>query len=120
MVRRGGGEKYVEREHRRGKLTARERIAALIDEGTDFTELGLFAGRGMYEDEGGCPAAGTVMGLGRIRGRLCLVVANDATVKAGAWFPRKTLPVPSTMRASSDMIGRYAPPATQEPMMAAI
>ena len=86
-VRRGGGEKYVEREHRRGKLTARERIAALLDEGTELMELGLFAGRGMYEEEGGCPAAGTVMGLGRIHGRLCLVVANDATVKAGAWFP---------------------------------
>ena len=87
VVRRGGGEHYVEREHRRGKWTARERIAALLDEGTELMELGLFAGRGMYEEEGGCPAAGTVMGLGRIHGRLCLVVANDATVKAGAWFP---------------------------------
>jgi acetyl-CoA carboxylase carboxyltransferase component len=86
-VRRGGGPAAVEREHRRGKLTARERIEALLDEGTELMELGLFAGRGMYEEEGGCPAAGTVMGLGRIRGRLCLVVANDATVKAGAWFP---------------------------------
>ncbi|HLT46588.1 MAG TPA: carboxyl transferase domain-containing protein [Rubricoccaceae bacterium] len=87
VVRRGGGPAYVEREHARGKLTARERIAALLDEGTELMELGLFAGRGMYEEEGGCPAAGTVMGLGRIHGRLCLVVANDATVKAGAWFP---------------------------------
>ena len=86
-VRRGGGEKYIEREHARGKLTARERIARLVDEGTDFLELGLFAGRGMYEEEGGCPAAGTVMGFGRIHERLCLLVANDATVKAGAWFP---------------------------------
>ncbi len=86
-VRRGGGEKYMAREHARGKLTARERIDALIDEGTEFLELGIFAGRGMYEDEGGCPAAGTVMGFGRVHKRLCLIVANDATVKAGAWFP---------------------------------
>lgn len=86
-VRRGGGEKYVAREHARGKLTARERIAALIDDETEFMELGLFAGRGMYEDVGGCPAAGAVMGFGRIHSRLCLIVANDATVKAGAWFP---------------------------------
>ena len=86
-VRRGGGERAVDREHKRGKLTARERIAALLDDGTDFREIGLFAGRGMYEEEGGCPAGGTVMGLGRVSGRLCLVVANDATVKAGAWFP---------------------------------
>lgn len=83
----GGGPKRIEREHERGKLTARERIARLIDEGTHFFELGLFAGYGMYEAEGGCPAAGTVMGLGRIHDRLCMVVANDATVKAGAWFP---------------------------------
>ncbi|HYE95442.1 MAG TPA: carboxyl transferase domain-containing protein, partial [Rubricoccaceae bacterium] len=86
-VRRGGGDRAIRREHARGKLTARERVARLIDEGSEFLELGLFAGRGMYEEEGGCPAGGTVMGLGRIHGRLCLVVANDATVKAGAWFP---------------------------------
>ena len=86
-VAEGGGPKRIEREHRRGKLTARERIARLLDDADDFTELGRFAGYGMYEDEGGCPSAGTVMGLGRVSGRLCLVVANDATVKAGAWFP---------------------------------
>ena len=86
-VAQGGGAKRIEREHRRGKLTARERIAGLLDDADDFTELGRFAGYGMYEDEGGCPSAGTVMGLGRVSGRLCLVVANDATVKAGAWFP---------------------------------
>lgn len=83
----GGGRKRVEREHARGKLTARERIARLVDDAEAFLELGRFAGFGMYEEEGGCPAAGTVMGLGRVSGRLCLVVANDATVKAGAWFP---------------------------------
>lgn len=82
----GGGPKRIQREHDRGKLTARERIDRLVDDG-DFNELGKFAGFGMYEEEGGCPAAGTVMGIGRVSGRLCVIVANDATVKAGAWFP---------------------------------
>ena len=86
-VRRGGGDRATERHHQRGKLTARERIRALLDDGTAFREIGLFAGRGMYEDVGGCPSAGTVMGLGTVAGQLCMVVANDATVKAGAWFP---------------------------------
>ena len=86
-VRRGGGDKAIARMHKRGKLTARERIDALVDDGSDFHEVGLFVGRGMYEDVGGCPSGGTVMGLGRIQGRLCMIVANDATVKAGAWFP---------------------------------
>ena len=86
-IRLGGGTKRIEREHQRGKMTARERIAALLDDAGDFMELGLFAGDGMYEEEGGCPAGGTVMGLGHVSGRLCLIVANDATVKAGAWFP---------------------------------
>ena len=86
-VRRGGGERAAARQHKRGKLTARERISALLDEGSAFREIGLFAGRGMYEEEGGCPSAGTVMGLGHVSGRLCMIVANDATVKAGAWFP---------------------------------
>ncbi len=86
-IKLGGGPKRIEREHRRGKMTARERIAALLDDPDDFSELGLFTGHGMYEEEGGCPAGGTVMGLGHVSGRLCLIVANDATVKAGAWFP---------------------------------
>lgn len=86
-VHLGGGPKRIEREHERGKLTARERIARLLDDADDFFEVGTFVGDGMYEEEGGCPSGGTVMGLGRIHGRLCLVVANDATVKAGAWFP---------------------------------
>ncbi len=86
-IRQGGGPKRIAREHRRGKLTARERIDALLDDPDDFMELGLFAGHEMYEDEGGCPAGGTVMGLGHVSGRLCIIVANDATVKAGAWFP---------------------------------
>ncbi len=87
QIRQGGGPKRIAREHRRGKLTARERIDALVDDPDGFMELGLFAGEGLYEDEGGCPAGGTVMGLGHVSGRLCIVVANDATVKAGAWFP---------------------------------
>ncbi|HET6569573.1 MAG TPA: carboxyl transferase domain-containing protein [Rhodothermales bacterium] len=87
QVRQGGGAARVEREHERGKLTARERIDRLVDVASDFCEIGLFAGYGMYEDEGGCPSGGTVMGLGRVSGRLCMIVANDATVKAGAWFP---------------------------------
>lgn len=86
-VKLGGGIKRIEREHDRGKLTARERIAALLDDERDFTEIGLFAGYGMYEEDGGCPSGGTVMGLGRVSGQLCMIVANDATVKAGAWFP---------------------------------
>lgn len=87
QVRLGGGLKRIEREHQRGKMTARERITALLDDPNDFSELGLFTGYGMYEAEGGCPAGGTVMGLGHVSERLCLIVANDATVKAGAWFP---------------------------------
>jgi acetyl-CoA carboxylase carboxyltransferase component len=86
-IRKGGGEKRIERQHERGKMTARERIEALVDDPDAFKELGLFAGYEMYEEEGGCPAGGTVMGLGHVADRLCLVVANDATVKAGSWFP---------------------------------
>ena len=83
----GGGEKAIKNQHDKGKLTARERIDYLIDSGTEFLEIGLFAGAGMYEEHGGCPAAGVVEGLGYVSGRLCVIVANDATVKAGAWFP---------------------------------
>ena len=86
-VHQGGGERRRQREHARGKLTVRERIAHLLDDPDDFMELGAFAGYEMYEEEGGCPAGGTVMGLGHVSDRLCLIVANDATVKAGAWFP---------------------------------
>lgn len=86
-IRQGGGAERIAREHERGKLTARERIQQLIDDASSFMEIGLFAGYGMYEEEGGCPSGGTVMGLGHVSGRLCMIVANDATVKAGAWFP---------------------------------
>jgi 3-methylcrotonyl-CoA carboxylase beta subunit len=86
-VRLGGGEKKIEEQHQKGKLTARERVAYLIDKGSEFLEIGLFAGEGMYEEVGGCPAGGVVAGMGYVEKRLCVIVANDATVKAGAWFP---------------------------------
>lgn len=83
----GGGKKAIAKQHERNKLTARERIAYLLDKDTPFLELGLFAGWGMYEAQGGCPAGGTVGGIGYVSGRQCMIVANDQTVKAGAWFP---------------------------------
>lgn len=83
----GGGQKKIDAHKKKGKLTARERISLLLDPETDFMEIGLFAGDGMYEEEGGCPSGGVVAGLGYVCGRMCVVVANDATVKAGAWFP---------------------------------
>ena len=83
----GGGPKRVAKHHQKGKLTARERVAALIDPGSQFLEFGAFAGYEMYEEYGGCPAGGVITGYGRVAGRLCVIVANDATVKAGAWFP---------------------------------
>jgi len=86
-IYQGGGKSKIEKQHAQGKLSVRERIKLLLDEGKDFLEIGAFAAYGMYEEEGGCPAAGVVTGLGYIHGRMCMIVANDATVKAGAWFP---------------------------------
>ena len=86
-LKKGGGEKRIEKHHKKGKLTARERIDMLLDEDSRLYELGLWAGYEMYEDEGGCPAGGVVTGIGSVSGRDCMIVANDATVKAGAWFP---------------------------------
>ncbi len=83
----GGGDKAVEAQHRKQRLTARERLRLLLDEGTEFFELGLHAAYGMYEEWGGAPAAGVVTGLGRVHGRLFMLIVNDATVKAGAFFP---------------------------------
>jgi 3-methylcrotonyl-CoA carboxylase beta subunit len=83
----GGGEKKIEAQHQKGKLTARERIDYLIDKDSEFLEVGLFVGDGMYQEFGGCPSGGVVTGLGFVKGRQCVLVANDATVKAGAWFP---------------------------------
>ncbi|MGY6521236.1 MAG: acyl-CoA carboxylase subunit beta [Mongoliitalea sp.] len=87
VVKLGGGKSRIAKEHEKGKLTARERITYLLDEGTEHLEVGAFAADGMYEEEGGCPSAGVVSVIGYVQGRLCMVVANDATVKAGAWFP---------------------------------
>ena len=83
----GGGEKKIEDQHQKGKLTARERIEYLIDKNSSFLEIGLFVGDGMYKEQGGCPSGGVVTGIGYVKGRQCVIVANDATVKAGAWFP---------------------------------
>jgi 3-methylcrotonyl-CoA carboxylase beta subunit len=86
-IRQGGGAKAAEAQRAKGRLTVRERLKLLLDEGSEFLELGLWAARGMYEEYGGAPAAGVVTGLGRVSGRLCMIIANDATVKAGAFFP---------------------------------
>ncbi|TNE73293.1 MAG: acyl-CoA carboxylase subunit beta [Bacteroidetes bacterium] len=83
----GGGKKRLEKLHEKGKLSARERIELLLDKGSERIEIGAFAGYGMYEEHGGCPAGGVVIVIGYVCGKQCIVVANDATVKAGAWFP---------------------------------
>jgi acetyl-CoA carboxylase carboxyltransferase component len=89
-IRQGGGAQAIERQHAKKRLTARERIARLIDPGTSFFELGLWAGWQMYDDWGGAPAAGVVCGIGVVAGRRQMIIANDATVKAGAFFPATT------------------------------
>ena len=86
-IYQGGGKKRIAKQHEKGKMTARERVAYLVDDEKEFTEVGAFAGYEMYQEHGGCPAGGVITGLGRVSGRLCMIVANDATVKAGAWFP---------------------------------
>ncbi|MGV3459325.1 MAG: acyl-CoA carboxylase subunit beta [Flavobacterium sp.] len=86
-VNLGGGEKRIEKLHNEGKMTARERIEYLLDKNSKSIEIGAFAGDGMYAEHGGCPSGGVVVKIGYIRGKQCMVVANDATVKAGAWFP---------------------------------
>jgi 3-methylcrotonyl-CoA carboxylase beta subunit len=86
-VYKGGGDKRIEKLHAKGKLTARERINYLFDNNSNSIEIGAFAGDGMYEEHGGCPSGGVVVKIGYISGKQCIVVANDATVKAGAWFP---------------------------------
>ena len=79
--------KAVEKLHEKGKLSARERIKLLLDKDSQTLEIGAFVGDGMYEEHGGCPAGGVVVVIGKVSGKQCVVVANDATVKAGAWFP---------------------------------
>src|SRR5690606_25076961 len=86
-VKLGGGEKRIAKLHSQGKMTARERIDYLFDKNSKSIEIGAFAGEGMYAEHGGCPNGGVVIVLGYVRGRLCVIVSNDATVKAGAWFP---------------------------------
>src|SRR5512146_687885 len=86
-VQLGGGKKSIERHKSKGKLTARERINLLVDNPKYFYELNTFAAHGMYEEYGGAPSSGTIYGIGKIHNRLHVIVANDATVKAGAWFP---------------------------------
>ena len=83
----GGGEKNAAKQKEKGKLLARERIDYLVDEGSEWLEVGAFAAEDMYAEQGGCPSAGVVCGIGYVSGRQCMIVANDATVKAGAWFP---------------------------------
>jgi len=83
----GGGEKRISKQHTKGKMTARERIDFLLDNGASSIEIAAFAGDDMYKDQGGCPSGGVIVKIGTVSGKQCIVVANDATVKAGAWFP---------------------------------
>src|SRR3954470_8915242 len=105
-IKEGGGAKAIESQHAKKRLTARERIALLLDPGTEFFELGLYAGYKMYEEWGGAPSAGVVTGLGRVQGRLCMLIVNDATVKAGAFFPMTAKKV---IRAQNIAIDNHIP-----------
>jgi 3-methylcrotonyl-CoA carboxylase beta subunit len=105
-IREGGGTKAIESQHKKNRLTARERIAALIDPGTHFFELGMYTAWEMYEEWGGAPAAGTITGLGRVSGRMFMIIANDATVKAGAFFPMTAKKV---IRAQNIAIDNHIP-----------
>jgi acetyl-CoA carboxylase carboxyltransferase component len=106
QIREGGGTKAIEAQHKKGRLTARERVALLLDQGTQLMELGAFAAYNMYEDWGGAPGAGVVTGLGRIEGRLFMLIVNDATVKAGAFFPMTAKKV---IRAQNIAIENHIP-----------
>ena len=86
-VKLGGGQKRIDKQHEKGKMTARERVDYLLDRNATSIEIGAFAGEGMYTEHGGCPSGGVVVKMGYVKGKQCIVVANDATVKAGAWFP---------------------------------
>src|SRR6202030_2869092 len=106
QIFQGGGAKAIDSQHKKGRLTARERIAKLIDPGAPFFELGIFAAHEMYEEWGGAPSAGTVSGLGRVCGRTFMIIANDATVKAGAFFPMTAKKV---IRAQNIAIDNHIP-----------
>ncbi len=103
-LHQGGGARGIEAQHKKGRLTVRERIARLIDVNSPFFELGLYAAYQMYEEWGGAPAAGTVTGLARVAGRLVMIIANDATVKAGAFFPMTAKKVIRARRTSLSKI----------------
>ena len=105
-IRQGGGAKAIESQHKKGRMTARERIAKLIDPGSQFFELGIYAAYEMYEDWGGAPSAGTITGLAKVCGRTFMLIANDATVKAGAFFPMTTKKV---IRAQNIAIENHIP-----------
>ncbi|MCF7840331.1 MAG: acyl-CoA carboxylase subunit beta, partial [Candidatus Marinimicrobia bacterium] len=105
-LRKGGGDKAVNRQHEKNRLTARERIAKLIDKDTSFLELGLFAAWGMYEEYGTPPAAGVIIGIGKIQHRDVVIVANDATVKAGAYFE---VTLKKTLRAQQIALENHLP-----------
>jgi 3-methylcrotonyl-CoA carboxylase beta subunit len=105
-VHEGGGKKRIEKQHAQGKLTARERVEALLDQDKLTLEIGAFAGEGMYEIHGGCPSGGVVVYLGYVTGKMCIVVANDATVKAGAWFP---ITGKKNLRAQEIAMDNYLP-----------
>jgi 3-methylcrotonyl-CoA carboxylase beta subunit len=105
-IRQGGGAKAIESQHKKSRLTARERIAKLVDPKTQFFELGLYAAYEMYQEWGGAPAAGTITGLGRVAGRQMMIIANDATVKAGAFFPMTAKKV---IRAQNIAIENHIP-----------
>ena len=102
VARLGGGPENIEKQHKKGRLTARERIETLVDQGSEFFELSLLAGWNMYEEWGGAPSAGVLTGLGRVSGRLCMLIANDATVKAGAFFPLTVKKVLRAQRIAMD------------------
>src|SRR5215472_4227861 len=106
QIRQGGGEKAIESQHKKGRLTARERIELLIDPNSEFFELGIYAAYEMYEEWGGAPAAGVITGLGRINGRMFMLIVNDATVKAGAFFPMTAKKV---IRAQNIAIENHIP-----------
>lgn len=105
-VHQGGGKKRIDKLHAQGKMTARERVAMLLDDDKPKVEVGAFAGEGMYEEYGGCPSGGVVVYLGYVQGKICIVVANDATVKAGAWFP---ITGKKNLRAQEIAMDNYIP-----------
>jgi acetyl-CoA carboxylase carboxyltransferase component len=105
-IQQGGGPKAAENQHQKGRLTARERLALLLDPGTELCELGTYAAYGMYEEWGGAPAAGVITGLGEIHGRTFMLIVNDATVKAGAFFP---LTAKKVIRAQNIALENHIP-----------